>query len=967
MSGRSISRFALAGLLAAAFAAPAAAQEGGGFPVPLNSDPLITLPQALPEAPMPRAKAGAIEFALPFDGLNEKMLQTKTGSFLIGPAIEINVAPMPRAAAQGPCCGADCCRKSATAAPATLPGCTQLLRDETYMLAQTMPQPVPPFASALPCPTQGLTTGGLGAWQPVPCTLPPATLPQRQLFTFGDSTRIQVVVADDLMCPPCPLPQITPNPLLGTWYRDTGMGLVVATYTHDELKLRVTQIGDGATVTFTITAHYTLTKDGLVYGAVTGADVDGKQIDGKSDLGMELAEMSLKLQELTDGPFSFRTKMTSAGLMVSHLKVASTEQIRGSELAILGGVYKSAKDGVVPAPKAIGRTGRTDCQPPLIEVPVQTLPYPPAPAPTMSEPIQRVGIDFNVNPPLVQAPHGTDVYKTSPPKVSITVPPCNDAMKGMAADAFGQLLKQGSGTVMGGMTLPTGRYLEHFPQYFAPDPVFPLPRELASNEDPEGAVRRGAVVAPLKPGHVGTWVRMIGSKQCVVKIEADYLTITVSEAHELGDKMVTGHLTFTADYHTTRDGLTVVGLITSVDVKFDGDLPEDTMLEQFGELQKAMEEKPFAMTFRRYGETLVIGNVRMPEVGDRIDTPPAAYIGGRYTSAGDKPLPKLKAVKATEPKAPPVYFPPVFPGAPGTYGLPPGFYGYGPPPPTPPVVVPPPVVKGELLPPQAVPCPTVPRPVEFVVPAGVGGQRVIVEESLVLPPAIAPTPPTMQMPQPTPPTVSCEEKKVTATDVAVAWRNQIAYKPDPTQNGAKSAGIAGQLFLVGGEKMEFAMADGTLTVDLTDETPRPAGQPAATPERWQIDKNTLRKLRTTDETFGKSYVLFLPWSAYKADITKVKISVRYDPDNGHTLYQKPTVVTFGSENPAPTVPAPQMPQPTAPTVQMPPPVPPAVQVPYSTPLGFGMRVIVPPVSQTPKSNLDNKQIFNFALGVFGSP
>jgi hypothetical protein len=56
----------------------------------------------------------------------------------------------------------------------------------------------------------------------------------------------------------------------------------------------------------------------------------------------------------------------------------------------------------------------------------------------------------------------------------------------------------GCQTWFGGMTLPSGRYLEHFPQYFAPDPAFPLPRELASQEDPEGAARRagGPAIGP---------------------------------------------------------------------------------------------------------------------------------------------------------------------------------------------------------------------------------------------------------------------------------------------------------------------------------------------------------------------------------------------------------------------------------------------------------------------------------------
>jgi hypothetical protein len=63
----------------------------------------------------------------------------------------------------------------------------------------------------------------------------------------------------------------------------------------------------------------------------------------------------------------------------------------------------------------------------------------------------------------------------------------------------------GCQTWYGGMTLPSGRYLEHYPQYFAPDPQHPLPRELASQEDPEGAARRAggfggiAPVAPAAP------------------------------------------------------------------------------------------------------------------------------------------------------------------------------------------------------------------------------------------------------------------------------------------------------------------------------------------------------------------------------------------------------------------------------------------------------------------------------------
>lgn len=38
----------------------------------------------------------------------------------------------------------------------------------------------------------------------------------------------------------------------------------------------------------------------------------------------------------------------------------------------------------------------------------------------------------------------------------------------------------GCQTQIAGMTLPSGHYLEHRPQYFPQEPSFPLPRELAT-------------------------------------------------------------------------------------------------------------------------------------------------------------------------------------------------------------------------------------------------------------------------------------------------------------------------------------------------------------------------------------------------------------------------------------------------------------------------------------------------------
>jgi hypothetical protein len=64
----------------------------------------------------------------------------------------------------------------------------------------------------------------------------------------------------------------------------------------------------------------------------------------------------------------------------------------------------------------------------------------------------------------------------------------------LGAVATALVASTGCQTNFGGMTLPSPRYLEHQPQYFPADPVFPLPRELATQTDPAGA--GGAIGLP---------------------------------------------------------------------------------------------------------------------------------------------------------------------------------------------------------------------------------------------------------------------------------------------------------------------------------------------------------------------------------------------------------------------------------------------------------------------------------------
>lgn len=582
--------------------------------------------------------------------------------------------------------------------------------------------------------------------------------------------------------PPGTVSQVAPNPLLGTWYREvpaTGLQ-VVATFTSDELKVRVTSPVDGRMVTATVTAHYALTPDGLMFGAVTGADVEAKNGPKASSSDGDLMKLTLVAQMVADAPFSCRAKVTSAGLMVSGLKFGLPMDRSESEQLQLafGGLFKIAKDGKVPAlarvkPKAYS----VQVVPPEAAAGVRIgnvigsatgKPVTNSLPPTMPGPVgsTQLADAASFGPPfLSKIPYLNEMHKNVGPAPTAPVAPpvrpgvSEDSTKQMAQDAFGQLLQQ-SGVVRpaAGAALPDGRYLEHYPQYFSPDPAHPMPRELA-NED--------AVRPAVKAGPVGTWYRDIAGKQCVVKVTPDHLTLTVHDAQEIDGKVSTASLVITADYHLNRDGITATGLITSVDVNFEGDFPADDskpFFEMLSELQQALEDKPFALTFRTYGDALVIGSVRMPRTSDRMDVQPAGYMGGRYKIAGDK-LPKPKPVKvSSEPKA----------FVPNGVALPPSGPSYGPTPGTPggpllpepggyrdPLLPPPPLPasNGDLLPPQQVPS----APPARVVPSG--------GTDSWAPAASQPAKPVPPMPQPVPP------GEVRPVGAANAARSKETAKP----------------------------------------------------------------------------------------------------------------------------------------------------------------------------------------------
>jgi hypothetical protein len=137
-------------------------------------------------------------------------------------------------------------------------------------------------------------------------------------------------------------------------------------------------------------------------------------------------------------------------------------------------------------------------------------------------------------------------------------------------------------------------------------------------------------------------------------IRDTHLSVVVSMTEDDGRKMV---VTLTGDYHVSRDGGHLVGLVTGLDVaKTGGDPDGDVvrMAKGAAELQTVLADKPFAVSFRVYDGALMVGNVRMPACDDDLVGLFAA-MGGRY-AAGEKAPPKpvkVGGVPASRPAATP--------------------------------------------------------------------------------------------------------------------------------------------------------------------------------------------------------------------------------------------------------------------------------------------------------------------------
>jgi len=121
------------------------------------------------------------------------------------------------------------------------------------------------------------------------------------------------------------------------------------------------------------------------------------------------------------------------------------------------------------------------------------------------------------------------------------------------------------------------------------------------------------------------------------------------------------------------------------------------------------------------------------------------------------------------------------------------------------------------------------------------------------------------------------------TQVICLWQRRLASLPDPTRDGVVAPGIVGQAFLITADNQP-AEVQGDMIIMMTDETKYPGEQKKQLDEVFHYNAETLKKLITNDERFGKSIALFLPWPSQWNAVNAIRIQVRYKQKGAPDLY-----------------------------------------------------------------------------------
>jgi hypothetical protein len=120
-------------------------------------------------------------------------------------------------------------------------------------------------------------------------------------------------------------------------------------------------------------------------------------------------------------------------------------------------------------------------------------------------------------------------------------------------------------------------------------------------------------------------------------------------------------------------------------------------------------------------------------------------------------------------------------------------------------------------------------------------------------------------------------------EITVTWDNTVTFVPDCVHGGTPNPGLLGRLYLFGADVKYPLAGDGTMHVELYDDTPLTWGGPAVLKAKWDFDKVTLKGCLRKD-LVGWGYTFFLPWETYSPEVKQIHFKMCYAPQQGFPHY-----------------------------------------------------------------------------------
>ena len=130
-------------------------------------------------------------------------------------------------------------------------------------------------------------------------------------------------------------PRVEPERPIGVWeHRIEGLLHIVLQFETDRVSLKGTYLAEQEQLTLSGEADYSVTRDSVLFGVITGLDLPGRQ------------EEAIESQLLLDHAFSLRYRVDGDVLTIKDVKFGDySKQDAGQEAKYLAGRYRRLKDG----------------------------------------------------------------------------------------------------------------------------------------------------------------------------------------------------------------------------------------------------------------------------------------------------------------------------------------------------------------------------------------------------------------------------------------------------------------------------------------------------------------------------------------------------------------------------------------------------------------------------------------------